>query len=300
MAISKFSKSSLTNNLLKNNNVVGKFNIEYLVVAGGGSGGIDGGGGGGAGGLRYSSSYEITRGITYTVTVGAGGTGPTGYSQDQTGSGNNSSFGSIYSVGGGAGTNFRPAGDGYAPHLGGHGGSGGGGGGLSSSIASNGGQGIAGQGYRGGNGVAASSVSWDSAGGGGAGGAGVSNGANTGGNGGVGLEYSITGTATFYAGGGGGANEGGTTPGTGGNGGGGTGGSNSNTQGGNGTANTGGGAGGSDNTTDGGDGGSGIVVIAYPNSYPALTIGSGLTYNEPSRSGWRVYRFTAGTGTVTF
>jgi hypothetical protein len=25
-----------------------------------------------------------------------------------------------------------------------------------------------------------------------------------------------------------------------------------------------------------------------------------LTYNEPTRSGYRVYRFTAGTGTITF
>jgi hypothetical protein len=31
-----------------------------------------------------------------------------------------------------------------------------------------------------------------------------------------------------------------------------------------------------------------------------LTIGAGLTYNQPTRSGYRVYRFTAGTGTITF
>jgi hypothetical protein len=31
-----------------------------------------------------------------------------------------------------------------------------------------------------------------------------------------------------------------------------------------------------------------------------LTIGSGLTYNQPTRAGYRVYRFTAGTGTITF
>jgi hypothetical protein len=50
----------------------------------------------------------------------------------------------------------------------------------------------------------------------------------------------------------------------------------------------------------GGNGGSGIVVIAYPDTYPALSsIGAGLTYNQPTRSGYRVYRFTAGTGTVT-
>jgi hypothetical protein len=47
-------------------------------------------------------------------------------------------------------------------------------------------------------------------------------------------------------------------------------------------------------------GGSGVVVIAYSNSYPALTsISGGLTYDQPTRSGYRVYRFTAGTGTIT-
>jgi hypothetical protein len=41
-------------------------------------------------------------------------------------------------------------------------------------------------------------------------------------------------------------------------------------------------------------------VIAYPDTYPPLTsIGGGLTYDQPTRSGYRVYRFTAGTGTVT-
>jgi hypothetical protein len=47
-------------------------------------------------------------------------------------------------------------------------------------------------------------------------------------------------------------------------------------------------------------GGSGIVIIAYPDSFPAPTSISGLTYNQPSRAGYRVYRFTAGTGTITF
>jgi hypothetical protein len=42
------------------------------------------------------------------------------------------------------------------------------------------------------------------------------------------------------------------------------------------------------------------VIIAYPSSYPALTsISGGLSYTQPSRSGYRVYRFTSGTGTVT-
>jgi hypothetical protein len=40
--------------------------------------------------------------------------------------------------------------------------------------------------------------------------------------------------------------------------------------------------------------------LAYPDWAPALTIGAGLTYDEPTRAGFRVYRFTQGTGTVTF
>jgi hypothetical protein len=51
----------------------------------------------------------------------------------------------------------------------------------------------------------------------------------------------------------------------------------------------------------GASGGSGIVVIAYPDSYPVPTsISVGLTYTQPTRTGYRVYRFTAGTGTITF
>jgi hypothetical protein len=42
------------------------------------------------------------------------------------------------------------------------------------------------------------------------------------------------------------------------------------------------------------------VIIAYPDSFAALTtIGGTLVYDQPTRSGYRVYRFTAGTGTVT-
>ena len=51
----------------------------------------------------------------------------------------------------------------------------------------------------------------------------------------------------------------------------------------------------------GGNGGSGVVIIAYPDTFPALTTIPGtLTYDQPTRSGYRVYRFTAGSGTVTF
>jgi hypothetical protein len=43
------------------------------------------------------------------------------------------------------------------------------------------------------------------------------------------------------------------------------------------------------------------VIIAYPDTYPApTTIGAGLTYDQPTRAGFRVYRFTAGTGTIVW
>jgi hypothetical protein len=51
------------------------------------------------------------------------------------------------------------------------------------------------------------------------------------------------------------------------------------------------------------DGGSGVVIIAYSTSFsPLASIGAGLTYtvDTTTRSGFRVYTFTAGTGTVTF
>jgi len=53
----------------------------------------------------------------------------------------------------------------------------------------------------------------------------------------------------------------------------------------------------------GGTGGSGVVIIAYPSSFTAIkTIDVGLTYSvsTTSRSGYRVYTFTAGTGNIKF
>jgi hypothetical protein len=43
------------------------------------------------------------------------------------------------------------------------------------------------------------------------------------------------------------------------------------------------------------------VIIAYSNQYTAPTsISAGLTYDQPTRSGYRVYRFTAGTGPISW
>jgi len=50
----------------------------------------------------------------------------------------------------------------------------------------------------------------------------------------------------------------------------------------------------------GGNGGSGVVVIAYPDTYANIaSISGGLTYTLTTPTGYKVYTFTAGTGTVT-
>jgi hypothetical protein len=83
------------------------------------------------------------------------------------------------------------------------------------------------------------------------------------------------------------------------------------------TVNTGGGGGGSSFLSGarlGGTGGSGVVVIAYPNTYfDIVSFSAGLVVNgvtttgsnvpasdTASRSGYKVYKFTSGTGTITF
>jgi len=235
------------------------FTVQYLVIAGGGSAGFGAGGGnesggGGAGGYRSSVTGEMSGGGasaesalsltagSYTVTVGAGGAGV----NNGRNNGSDSTFSNITSIGGGAGGNNN---------TGASGGSGGGG----SHNMTSGGAGTTGQGYRGGNPTSSSSAG----GGGGAGAAGgdgrVSVNPATGG---VGVQSSINGTATYYAGGGGGGNPG--TNNYGGNGGGGNGQGNQGSLT-NGTNNTGGGGGGIINGSGlaGGSGGSGVVIVRY-------------------------------------
>lgn len=201
-----------------------------------------------------------------------------------------------------------------------------------------GGTGTSGQGYPGGYYIASSLTAgsqYVGAGGGGAGQSGAWASATSGQNystterkGGDGLPSSITGTSIVYAGGGGGGMNSwaGNVPGTaghqasnGGSGGGGAGWTFSqaptNTNGASidrynaassGTDGLGGGGGGvgwsgPQGKHRAGNGGSGVVVVAYPNTLPALSnIPGTLTYDTPTRSGYRVYRFTGGTGTVTF
>jgi hypothetical protein len=271
---------------------------DVLVVAGGGGGAS---GGGGAGGVQTFTGTTLLKNSTYQIIVGNGGTGGTGSTSGAAATnGGNSQFGSLTaSVGGGGGGRTCNAGDsgGYS------GGSGGGGGGCSAGNQV-GGSPTSGQGYIGGGTTSYSAAPYPSGGGGGAGGPGSGPTAtSTSGNGGIGIQSSITGVSTYYGGGGGGGVYGGGTGGSGGNGGGGTGSSSSGGTGTPGTPNTGGGGGGAGSSANASSGGSGIVIIAYPNTNPNITTIPGtLTYilDTTTRAGYKVYKFTAGSGTVTF
>jgi hypothetical protein len=276
---------------------------DVLVVAGGGGTGYSlyHNGGGGGGGIVYSSGI-LTSGQSYSITVGAGGTGGTGTQSNNNTAGSSSSFGIFTAPGGGKGGT-------WADYPGGNGSSGGGGaenGNAPSNVA---GSGTAGYGYNGGAGASGGVGAGGGGGAGAVGNIGVNN--SRGGNGGNGLQYSITGTATYYGGGGGGASYYGNTNSSGGLGGGGPGwydcasssGSPSNGAAGsaNGTANTGGGAGGyerADGRT-GGVGGSGIVILRIPSSATA-TFSAGLTVSLSNAvTGYKIYSVTAGAGSVS-
>jgi hypothetical protein len=129
-------------------------------------------------------------------------------------------------------------------------------------------------------------------------------GGGNGGNGGLpgvnGSTSSITGSSVYYGGGGGSAGYHNVNP-NGGLGGGGSGGSVTGvdwpTGGG---VNTGGGGGGND-FGPGAAGGSGIVILKYADTFPEMSsIDPGLTYTVSVSGGFRLYTFTAGTGTVSF
>jgi len=227
---------------------------DYLVVAGGGGGGKLDGGGGGAGGYR-ASTYSLSAN-TYTVTIGAAGTGSSTQGVRGT-NGGNSVFDTITSIGGGGGGSHT------GTETGASGGSGGGASHNNSSVS--GGAGTAGQGFAGGAGYAGGGGVNAGGGGGGAAEIGNTDGRSHGGDG---LDWQSLGT--YYAGGGGGGQEqsGGYSGGDGGLGGGGHG--SSNNAGANGTAGTtntgGGGGGGGYDSGSGGNGfagGSGIVIIRY-------------------------------------
>ena len=249
--------------------------VEVLVVAGGGSGGMRHAGGGGAGGLIYNRRFIVSP-SSITVTVGDGGASvPTGSAAGPGFSGANSVFGSLTAIGGGYGNGG----------AGGNGGSGGGTWNLNPV-----GTGTAGQGNNGAFGSVGPFTGENAYGGGGGGGAGAAGTASTSvapvqaGAGGIGLQISISGTATYYAGGGGGGTTtavGGGAGGAGGLGGGGAGGGSNSTVGIAGTNGTGGGGGGGGFTGGtnyaSGKGGSGIVIVRYPLG-TVLTLRDGLSW----------------------
>ena len=237
-------------------NTIASLSAEYLIVAGGGGGGGQTGGGGGAGGMRTGTSTLSA--TSYSITVGAGGTkAPAQSSPPRAGSGTNSVFNSITSIGGGGGGSYQ-GGSINSQSTGANGGSGGGG----SAMSSPGGSGTSGQGNNGGQGR--NGGEYDGGGGGGASQAGTSG--DGGSHGGDGSASSITGSSVTYAGGGGGCGQGGNPVGSGGAGGGANGG-NDVQPGTAATANRGGGGGGSrDYGGVGGgatNGGSGVVIVRY-------------------------------------
>jgi hypothetical protein len=268
---------------------------EYLLVGGGGAGGTSHGPGGGAGGV-LSGTVTLNPAAQYAILVGTGGT--INANGNQGGDGvSTTGFGLTAGGGGGGGKGYSSTGSDANGRAGvATNGSGGGGGALASGGSGNG------AGFSGGNGTGVSPGAGGGGGGAGASGSngfGSGSGGATGGAGGIGVSNSITGTATYYAGGGGGG--GWTTTGaSGGLGGGGKAG-NPGSTGEAGAANTGGGGGGGgDGGANAGPGGSGVLIIAYPDTLPAITTIPGtLTYTQPTRAGYRVYRFTAGSGSIT-
>jgi hypothetical protein len=269
--------------------ITGSFTAAYLIVGGGGGGGTNGyasNGGGGAGGF-LSNSTTITAGTAYAIVVGAGGSSAT--------NGANSSAFGITALGGGGG--------GTGPNANGQAGASGAGGNSVDYEAGNGGTGGAGtsgQGSGGGSAINGFAPGWASGGGGGAGGSGGTAsrpdglGTAQGGNGGIGLQSSITGVATYYAGGGGGFGDGRYPSGSG-SGGAGGGGSGSGVAG---TANTGGGGGGGrTGITNGAVGGSGVVIISYASIVQRSTGGTVTSYSSGGTTYW-VHTFTS-SGTFT-
>ena len=288
--------AKINDNLVLDCGLIGATNveIEYLIVAGGGSGLVGGGGGGGV--LSGTGFFPLG---ANTVTVGAGGLKPASTSV-RGGNGANSVFSSFTALGGGAGgfgCSVNPT-----INIGANGGCGGGGGYNSNNTVFAGGSGTAGQGFSGGDSYVFSDYDGTytaAGGGGGAGGLGGQGGTFCHGNGGVGVQSSITGQPVYYGGGGGGGGYN-QNPGSCGLGGAGGGGRSEWPGGRAGAANTGGGGGGNWNPCDlGSVGGSGVVIIVLRRALAA--VGANLTYtlDTASRPGFYIYRFTAGTGTVT-
>jgi hypothetical protein len=300
-SLTKLSGSISTSDLSKNSSATSVYplSVEYLIVGagGGGRGGTGccvGGSGGGAGGY-LSGIQKLIPGRSYNFVVGTGVYEENGGYTTAVG---------LTAFGGGRGY-------GYSGRNGSMGASGGGGP-WEGSGSTSGYSGFLGQGFDGGDNL----IAGQQLGIGGGGGASqegspgsTPNYDNAGGPGGNGRNSLITGQKNWYAGGGGSGirnNYGSNYTGmVGGYGGGGKGSDRQTSNPANGEANTGGGGGGGfgNNGGAGSTGGSGVIVIAYPNTYSDInSIGAGLTYtlDTITRPGYKVYRFTAGSGAVKF
>jgi hypothetical protein len=277
--------------------------VSYLIVGGGGAGGAgdssgSAGGGGGAGG--YLSGYKaISANTSYTISVGAGGTGTSTIGNSGGASSISGTGISLSAAGGGGGANNFVAGA--------AGGSGGGGGlrqnksgGAGNTPSTTPAQGNAG------GGTLVFDIGAQGRGGGGGGALARGSGGygnselnsnfavGPGGTGGSGITNNIRGTGNTVYAGGGGAGGYDRLVGSGGSGGGGAGsglGNSSpgfNTIGVAGTANTGGGGGGSSSNTTalvGGAGGSGIVILRHLSNIISSSIPTAFTINGTTYSG---------------
>ena len=249
---------------------------DVLVVGGGGGGGASYSGGGGAGGLIYRNAFSVAANSSYTVTVGSGGAGGF-FNASYPTIGGDSTFDALIALGGGYGGNDRQNGS-FPARIPSSGGSGGGGTGVGAA-ATQPSSGSLGFGNSGGTGSSPQNL------GGGGGGAGSAGGNGPGGNG---LQYSISGTASWYAGGGGGWLA---------SGGSGIGGSGLSGNGTAGAINTGSGGGGAAGG-NGGAGGSGIVIVKYP--YALIESTPTLVSIVDNKSGGPIVPTTLVTYTVTF
>ena len=279
-----------------------QYTASYLVVGAGGGGGNDSndapsnnssGGGGGAGGFRTGTA-TFNSGVTYTATIGTGGTGgginvtaPNGTASSLAGG----TITTISSAGGGGG--------GSEGKNGAAGGSGGGGGFGNDAPAGTGGAGNTpstspSQGNNGGNGNTSNYA-------GGGGGAGEAGNTDQNGAGGDGTASSITGSSVTYAGGGAAGKQNGQPDNPAGDGGGAGPGDTAAGSGKTATANTGGGGCGSGNQgtigKTGGTGATGVVILSVPDANYSGTVTGSPTVTT-GVSGNTVIKFT-GTGTYT-
>jgi len=289
MILSNVTLPSLT--LSASSNVFYIPEVVFLIVAGGGGGGAgdasyEAGGGGGAGGVTSGYFNVSTASTTATITVGQGGTrGVINGTAATVGSSSSLTYNSTtyLSTGGGAGQVA-----GYP---------------------------VGGTGGTSGNGFLPGAQTYNSTWGGTGGGASANGYGNPAGSpaggGGPGIYYprfTLWGTDSTnsiipsvgkgYFGGGGGASSYAqyNLIGPGGVGGGGVG--TYITSGGDGLANTGGGGGGGSSGISGGAGAAGIVILSYPDSYPAAASTTG-SPTITTANGFRYYAFTS-SGSITF